>query len=333
MLTTDQLSTVVSTAVAAPSVHNTQPWLFDVAPERVDVLADPRRALSRQDPAGRELLISCGAASVHAELAVRGSGHSCTVQVLPLADRPELVARIEVGAPVPVTEQEQRLLDAVPLRHTERSPFADWPVPGQLLDDLGAAADVEGVWLQVLTTVDVLELALLQAQAQGAVLEDDEALRERASWARAEPAADGLPADQMPGWPAGRPAPGAVRAGPDVVPDAVLVLGTPTDDRTSWVRAGRALGRVLLEATAAGLVAAPATLALELPTVRTALRATLALRGAPQMVLRVGYPSGLAGEHTGRRAVHDVVVPGQEGTGSADPAAVEDGRREDAGVA
>jgi nitroreductase len=331
MLTSDQLSTVVATAVAAPSVHNTQPWLFDLAPERVDVIADAGRALAHQDPAGRELLISCGAASLHAELAVRGLGHACTVQVLPVAERPELVARIEVGGPVPVTEQEQRLLDAVPRRHTERNPFADWPVPVSLLDDLGAAADVEGLWLQVLTTVDVLELALLQAQAQGALLEDDEALRERASWARTGPAPDGLPADQVPGWPAGRPAPGVVRAGPDTVPDVVLVLGSATDDRTSWVRAGRALARVLLEATACGLVAAPATLPLELPTVRTTLVSTLALRGIPQMVLRVGYPAGLAAERTGRRPVDEVVV-GEQGAdaGDGERQVTEDRRREDA---
>lgn len=65
---------------------------------------------------------------------------------------------------------------------------------------------------------------------------------------------------------------------------------------------------MLLEATDAGLVAAPATLALELPTVRDALRGVLALHGAPQMVLRTGYPAGLGTARTGRRPVEQVLV-------------------------
>jgi nitroreductase len=309
MLTSNEVRSVVETAIAAPSVHNTQPWLFAIRPDGIDVLVDTRRALHRQDPDGRELVLSCAAASLHAQLAVRGLGFACHALLLPEPARPEVVARLVVGPPDCATEEERELLQAIPRRRTDRSSFADWPLPVSLIDRLGHAADAEGAWLQVLSTADMLELALWQAHAQAQVLGDEHALAERAAWAREqdEPE-DGIPADLMPGWPAGRPTERAVSSS-DVTPeDLVLVLGTGDDTRLSWVKAGRALDRVLLTATAVGLVAAPATLALELPAVRHALTHALALRGAPQMVLRTGYPAGLGTAGAGRRRVDDVLV-------------------------
>ena len=44
MLTPAQARFVIATATAAPSVHNSQPWLFTVEPDVLTVLADPRRA-------------------------------------------------------------------------------------------------------------------------------------------------------------------------------------------------------------------------------------------------------------------------------------------------
>ena len=42
-------------------MHNTQPWRFRVGTYAIELYADPKRKL-RVDPAGREMLISCGAA-------------------------------------------------------------------------------------------------------------------------------------------------------------------------------------------------------------------------------------------------------------------------------
>jgi hypothetical protein len=46
----------------APSIHNTQPWLVDVAPGYIDIHPDRSRLLAVLDPAGRELMVSVGAA-------------------------------------------------------------------------------------------------------------------------------------------------------------------------------------------------------------------------------------------------------------------------------
>ncbi len=88
----------------------------------------------------------------------------------------------------------------------------------------------------------------------------------------------------------------------------VVLLGTDGDDRCSWLQAGRALGRLLLVATSAGVAASPLTQALDRPATRTRLRSWLSLVGHPQMLLRMGYPPETAtGAVSGRRPVADVL--------------------------
>jgi hypothetical protein len=68
----------------------------------------------------------------------------------------------------------------------------------------------------------------------------------------------------------------------------VGVLCTPGDSRLDWLRCGRALMAVLLEATMAGANASYLNQPLELPRTRDLLRAELGLPGAAQLILRIG---------------------------------------------
>jgi len=61
-LTPDDEELLLRAAAAAPSVHNTQPWLLATSAARVDVFADPSRRLRHGDPHGRSMLVSVGAA-------------------------------------------------------------------------------------------------------------------------------------------------------------------------------------------------------------------------------------------------------------------------------
>jgi nitroreductase len=95
---------------------------------------------------------------------------------------------------------------------------------------------------------------------------------------------------------------------PEVERPTVVLMGTEGDDRYAWLQAGRALGRVLLMATAAGLAASPLTQALDWPATRTRLQARLSLVGHPQMLMRMGYPPESAGAAvSGRRPVEEVL--------------------------
>jgi hypothetical protein len=59
------LAEAVQHAMRAPSVHNTQPWLWRIGPGVVELHADWTRHLAATDPDRRDLLLSCGAALHH----------------------------------------------------------------------------------------------------------------------------------------------------------------------------------------------------------------------------------------------------------------------------
>ena len=132
-LSRDQLRFLIGTAARAPSVHNTQPWRFHVAPAGLELHADRDRQLMAVDPSGRELLISCGAALYGLRLAVRMLGYLPMVDVLPDDRQPDLLAQVRVGYRVPVSQADWALLAAVPHRHTHRGPFAAEPIPDGVL--------------------------------------------------------------------------------------------------------------------------------------------------------------------------------------------------------
>ena len=62
------LTDCVRLATAAPSLHNSQPWLFRIGPSAIDVYADRNRRLPVLDPAGREQLISVAQAEPYAPI-------------------------------------------------------------------------------------------------------------------------------------------------------------------------------------------------------------------------------------------------------------------------
>jgi nitroreductase len=64
----------LAVAVRAPSIHNTQPWRWQLADGVLTLRADRSRQLAVADPDGHSLLISCGAALHLTELALRAAG-------------------------------------------------------------------------------------------------------------------------------------------------------------------------------------------------------------------------------------------------------------------
>jgi hypothetical protein len=82
-MTRDGLVGCIESAVAAPSVHNSQPWHFRISDGGIDVLADWSRRLDVIDPTGRELLISVGAAIFNLRLAMHHRGRVPIVRLSP----------------------------------------------------------------------------------------------------------------------------------------------------------------------------------------------------------------------------------------------------------
>ncbi len=335
-----QVESLVSLAARAPSVHNTQPWRFSARGGALELCFDASRALPVADPAGREMIISCGAALYGLRLAIRGTGYLPVVRTFPDPDQPGLLARVWLGARTPVTAAQLRLLAALPHRHTHRGAFSAQPLPPSLLPTLREEAAAEGA---MLVPVDrraadqwlaPLELAARRRQSR------DPALRaETIRWTRplGSTARDGVlarayPAGTTPSPDAGRlpgrdfdagRGEGAVTAGhpPAATPvltgtvpadaelttagPATAVLTTTTDGPADWLRAGQALQRLLVTAASHWVFASLSSQAVEWDPARQMLRHALHLTGFPQLVLQFGRAHTAA--PTPRRPVSDLL--------------------------
>lgn len=305
----------VAAAVRAPSMHNTQPWRFRLAGDALEVYADPSRRLTVADPVGRGVRLACGAAVLNARLAFAVAGQPADVALFPDPAQPDLVARLVPGRGAP-DPAEVALHAAIPVRQSNRRPFADRPVPDTSRQALLAAAAAEGGLLELLTGPGPLAIVAAVVRAADTTLIRDSRYRsELTAWSRAadRPSADGVPVDA--GGPSpepqdllamrdfgGQPRPAGHQY--EVQP-LIGVLGTTGDSPADQVAAGQALQRVLLTATDRGLAVSLLSQPIDVPAAREQLRVGLRRFGNPQMVLRIGY--GEPGSPTPRRPLADVI--------------------------
>ncbi len=308
-------------ATAAPSVHNTQPWLFRPRGNGVDVLVDRRRQLRVLDHSGREMFVSVGAATFNLRVALRAHGWQAEAAVTPDPSEPDLAARVtlirqEAAIPAAIT-----LAEAIPHRHTNRRPFADTPVPPAVLAELADAATAESAVSLVADSALRNGVLSLTRTAENRMRRDRRYRDELANWTTPPGIGrrDGVPRQTFGPRDTNAALPlrdlavghGAPTAVVEFEPDpTVLLLFTGADTPADWVRAGMALQRLLLTATVRGLAATPLTQLTEVPPLRELLADTVAGRVA-QTVLRIGYPLTRS-VASPRRPVEEVLVPASE---------------------
>jgi len=131
---------IVHAGVLAANPHNTQPWLFHVAENRIDLYADPSRYLGAMDYFGREMHIGLGCAIANMKLAAaqgyRASARSSIGKTY-IKDRsdPVIVATLKLEQQENITPDP--LFDQIPFRHTNRGPYdTGRPLDSKVLSEM-----------------------------------------------------------------------------------------------------------------------------------------------------------------------------------------------------
>lgn len=254
----------VSQATLAPSSHNTQPWHFRVRGECIELIADRSRALPVSDPDDRELTISCGAALFTLRVAAAARGFATFVETLPVAEDPDLLARV-----TPVTGYFHHIADtsalaqAVKQRRTYRRPFVGEAIPEFKIRNLIDSAGMEGATLVVMAdAAQRRNLVELVERADQLLWADVHWRRELSAWMHPRRRGEGF---GIPGlahaaaqlvvrsFDVGR---GIPAHGEEVLEGSPLlvILCSPADSAADWLATGQALQRTLLRACADGQI-------------------------------------------------------------------------------
>jgi hypothetical protein len=263
-------------AARAPSAQNSQPWLWRIAGDAVHLYADRSRQLGDTEADHRDVLLSCGAVLDHCVVALAALGWRARIRRFPDGSDTNHLALIEViEQPSPAASVE--LAAAIPQRRADRRPYTGVSMPAGTLELLYIRAARRDVMLGV-----------VPAQRCGRSDDDGVVLRYGAAAGRDSASyADGV----------------------------VVTLGTEADDDLSRLRAGETMSRILLSATAMGLVSCPLTDPLRNSRDRLALACEVFDGdGYPQVLIRLGPaaadPHPLAA--TERRSVADTTTWDQD---------------------
>jgi hypothetical protein len=283
----DEVGILVNSAMAAPSIHNTEPpWRFEISGPAVDVMLDQDRTLPADDPAGRFTRIGIGAATFNLRVAAAMLGYETTFAIDPDPARPEIVARVFLGELQPSIPPLGNLYCELRRRQSDHEPMMTTELSPNVLGRVTEAARAEGADLHWLDADERAKLGRILRKAAELNGLDEDHLTERA------------------------PLTGGDRTS-DAISDAVFeelpliaILTTTADGPSEWVRAGMGLQHALLTATSYDMALSFLNQALEYAQLRLLVQ-DLVGHERPQVILNVGHPAQEGGAASRRQAVTD----------------------------
>ncbi|KKC05027.1 Acg family FMN-binding oxidoreductase [Mycobacterium nebraskense] len=300
---TELIEDVVRSACRAPSLHNSQPWLWVAGGGRLELFLDASRAMV-SDRSGREAVISCGAALDHLRVALAAAGRQAGISRFPDPKDPNHLASVDFTPVGSVTDADRRRASAIWARRTDRLPFIA-PMNFEALEQaLRDAIDNDAVHLDVMADDVRDRLARASWLAESLRLYDNTYQNELHWWTTPFEGAEGVPyssllsAAESERVDIGRTFPMTHnRERRTQVPEdesTILMLSTDDDTRLGALLSGEALSAVLLECTMANLATCPVTHVTELKVTREMIADLLEEGRRPQVLVRVGVAPALA---------------------------------------
>ncbi|PWU71079.1 Tat pathway signal protein [Ochrobactrum sp. POC9] len=313
------LRELVRYSTLAANSHNTQPWLFRLGANSVEVLPDFSRRTPVVDPDDHHLFVSLGCAAQNLAIAAQAAGRPGEITIN--SDGMGLNYDFVAGP-----ERPTSLLAAITLRQSTRAPYDGRSVSTADLAVLTRSADIEGVDLVLLTDrarIDtVRELVVAGNTAQ---MSDPAFMRELKDWLRFTPRAALAAGDGLFSATSGNP----------VLPDwlgelffdwffsakaendkyarqidssaGIAIFVGEHADWEHWIRVGRACQNFALTATSLGLRHAFLNQPLEVAELRPELARLAGVPDKrPDIVMRFGYGPTLP--FSSRRPIEAVIV-------------------------
>ncbi|MBK1693046.1 Acg family FMN-binding oxidoreductase [Ectothiorhodospira mobilis] len=311
-------SVLVHYATLAASSHNTQPWIFRLKPNRIQILPDFSRRCPEVDPDDHHLYASLGCAAENLLLASKyfGLQGRCGYDESTSGVQIDFEETGSVRSP---------LFEAILKRHCSRVGYDGEPLSSEQLQQLEEAGQGEGVAVMILTEKEQKEqVAAYVAKGNRAQFSDPAWSQELKSWIRfnlreAVKTGDGLYGPVMgrpnvPRWLGKLVMRFGLSAEKQNEKDyrhilsssAIAVVFSDADDKAHWITAGRCCQHLALQAAALGLKTAFINQPVEVASLRPEFARFLRIGNRrPDLVMRIGH--GPEMPRSLRRPVEDVI--------------------------
>lgn len=298
MVDTQVIKDAVQLACRAPSLHNSQPWRWVATGKAVHLFLDKERVLYSTDHTGREAVIGCGAVLDHFRVAMAAAGWASHVDRYPNPNNSLHLASIDFSPLEFITEGHLRRAEAIPLRRSDRLPYAEPPDWVMAEAQLRRSVTSDAVRLDVIADELRAELAEAAQLTESLRLYDSSYHSELSWWTGPFELTDGIPHSSLVSasegdrvgvgrdFPVTHETDRRFEVGRDH--SKILVLSTYDVDRTSILECGEMLSAVLLEATMAGLATCTLTNITELYPGRDIVASLIDQPTTPQVLIRVG---------------------------------------------
>lgn len=306
----------------APSVHNTQPWRFEVNDSTVSLMTAPDRFLKEGDPTTRELWISLGICFETLLQAAKGLGLDATVvsgQTNSLSD-PIAVIRF-----TPTKNRHEETIDLIEARHSYRGAMKPALVPPSLLEECrGSMHDLPGVSVdQVDNRAAITQIAKFTYQGMRLALSSPQFRKELAelinyNWSSSHIGMHGFVLNRgyigsiWEKWSIALGIDMKQKARADqqkiLESSALIFISTAGDVPSFWFNTGRAYMRVALKITQKGLAQSTIAAPVEAASFHEDIEKILSTPSRIQAMLRVGTPTTVSGRTSPRLSVDELLT-------------------------
>lgn len=311
---------MVEQAIKAPSGHNTQPWLFKINENSVEIRPNLEKSLPVVDFDNRELFVSLGCATENLCIAASCKGYKTDVSINEEGTITIVLERSPAATPDP-------LFDQIAIRQTNRSVYNGTAIPEEAIEKLKAIPVDSGIKVHFYDSgMKQFETIAGYIYRGNAIQMRDKAFQEELrNWMRynkkhQDDTNDGLSyavfgAPNLPKFIVKPIMAKAINEKSQNKGDKeklqsashLALLTTQHNTIEEWISLGRTLERLLLQSTAMGIVHSYFNQPNEIRELADQMAQSLQLSGEyPTLLIRLGYGEKMP--YSKRKDIREVIV-------------------------
>lgn len=310
----DKIKFFIESGILAASIHNTQPWKFEIQNNSLHIFPNWKYKLAYADPSGKNIFISIGCCIANIECVAAYYGFESEVMLSNQIQSPIRIKFIEG----PSNKDLAGLCPYITRRYSNKLMYLDKPIPREILSKLNniRVLDRRVVVIENKQTIH----AVAELQEKSVMNVSGKFTQEIASWVRNN---NSKSTDGMPGFVEGF-SPGMAKIGKFMLgyfpwffvkmlakknklliknSPAIGLISSSARNINSAISIGRAYERVALTAISLGINCTPMHAVIEDKDNSQKLKKLLKLKKNPEFLFRLGYSDNRP-YHTPRRSIN-----------------------------